>query len=94
MDTKISFVAYPIGETRVAAEILRPLAEMNDAMVSNINACVKEDDVLYHVGDLVMGFFENVVEFRARLHCKNIHLILGNHDSQYSKRSRWGSATV
>ena len=46
------------------------IAEMNDAMVSNINACVKEDDVLYHVGDLVMGLFENVWEFRARLHCK------------------------
>ena len=61
------------------------IAEMNDAMVSNINACVKEDDVLYHVGDLVMGFFENVAEFRARLHCKNIHLILGNHDHNIRK---------
>ena len=61
------------------------IEEMNDAMVSNINNCVKEDDVLYHVGDLVMGLFENVSEFRARLRCKNIHLVLGNHDHNIRK---------
>ena len=61
------------------------IAEMNDAMVANINGCVKADDVLYHVGDLVMGLFENVAEFRERLRCKNIHLILGNHDHNIRK---------
>lgn len=61
------------------------IADMNDAMVENINACVQPDDVLYHVGDLVMGLFENVSEFCNRLHCTNIHLILGNHDSNIRK---------
>lgn len=61
------------------------IEEMNDAMIHNINACVKSDDVLYHVGDLVMGLFENVSEFCNRLHCKNIHLILGNHDANIRK---------
>ena len=83
MDTKISFVVYPLGKQEWLPRF-ETIAEMNDAMVSDINACVKEDDVLYHV-DLVMGFFENVVEFRARLHCKNIHLILGIMITMFEK---------
>ena len=61
------------------------IADMNDAMVDSINACVKEDDVLYHVGDLVMGLFQNVSEFRQRLNCRTIHLVLGNHDHNIRK---------
>ena len=61
------------------------IADMNDAMVDSINAYVKEDDVLYHVGDLVMGLFENVTAFRERLLCRTIHLVLGNHDHNIRK---------
>ena len=61
------------------------IASMNDAMVDNINACVREEDVLYHVGDLAMGLFENITEFRQRLRCNTIHLVLGNHDYNIRK---------
>ena len=61
------------------------IADMNDAMVDSINAHVKEDAVLYHVGDLVMGLFENVTAFRERLRCRTIHLVLGNHDHNIRK---------
>ena len=56
------------------------LHEMNDTLVNNINSMVGEDDVLIHDGDWSFGGIENIWEFRKRIICKNIHLILGNHD--------------
>jgi calcineurin-like phosphoesterase family protein len=61
------------------------LEEMNDAIVNNINNLVKEDDILIHLGDWSFGGFENIEEFRNRIICKNIHLILGNHDHHIDK---------
>ena len=56
------------------------LEEHDETLVKNINACAKEDDILYILGDFSFGGLEYVWEFRKRLHCKNIHLIFGNHD--------------
>lgn len=56
------------------------IPEMNDALVAGINDMVGEDDVLYHLGDWSFGGHQFVDEFRHRIKCKNIHLILGNHD--------------
>lgn len=54
--------------------------EMNKALIENINKFVKEDDILYHLGDWAFGPKTNIVYFRNSIVCKNIHLILGNHD--------------
>ena len=56
------------------------LEKMNSAIVNNINEVVGQDDVLIHLGDWSFGGFEQIEEFYNRLICKNIHLILGNHD--------------
>lgn len=56
------------------------LDKMNSAIVNNINDTVGQDDILIHLGDWSFGGFENIEEFYNRLICKNIHLILGNHD--------------
>ena len=56
------------------------LDQMNAAIVNNINAQVGEDDILFHLGDWSFGGYENIEAFRNRIVCKNIHLILGNHD--------------
>lgn len=56
------------------------LNKMNDTIVNNINNMVGEDDILIHLGDWSFGGFDNIAEFRSRIVCKNIHLILGNHD--------------
>ena len=53
---------------------------MNDTIVNNINNMVGEDDILIHLGDWSFGGFEKIQEFRDRILCKNIHLVLGNHD--------------
>jgi calcineurin-like phosphoesterase family protein len=49
-------------------------------MVDNINAVVGENDILFHLGDWSFGGFEQIEIFRSQLICKNIHLVLGNHD--------------
>ena len=56
------------------------LEEMNELIVSNINKYVKEDDILYHLGDWSFGGIENIWEFRKQINCKNIYLVPGNHD--------------
>lgn len=52
----------------------------NYTLVSNINALVKHDDILYHLGDWSFGGHEQIKLFRDRLNCQEIHLIFGNHD--------------
>jgi calcineurin-like phosphoesterase family protein len=61
------------------------LDHMNDTLVNNINNMVGEDDILIHLGDFSFGGFEKIQEFRDRIVCKNIHLVLGNHDDHISR---------
>jgi calcineurin-like phosphoesterase family protein len=56
------------------------LEEMNRTIVDNINEVVGEDDILFHLGDWSFGGFEQIEKFRSQLVCKNIHIVLGNHD--------------
>jgi calcineurin-like phosphoesterase family protein len=58
----------------------KSLDQMNTQLVNNINEIVGENDILIHLGDWSFGGFENIAEFRNRIMCKNIHLVLGNHD--------------
>ena len=74
----------PIDHTRD----FNTIEEMNDVIVNNINNLVKKDDILIHLGDWSFGGFEKIVEFYDRVICKNIHLILGNHDHHIEKNER------
>lgn len=56
------------------------LEQMNYVIVDEINFVVKEDDILIHLGDWSLGGFDSIREFRKKIHCKNIYLVLGNHD--------------
>jgi calcineurin-like phosphoesterase family protein len=53
--------------------------EMNDALITNSNARVAKDDVVYFLGDFAMGQEKHVPNFFRRLN-GIWHLILGNHD--------------
>jgi calcineurin-like phosphoesterase family protein len=53
---------------------------MNDELVYCINGYVGQDDILIHLGDWSFGGFESIKAFRDRIVCKNVHLVLGNHD--------------
>ena len=58
----------------------KSLEHMNAHLVGNINELVGQDDILFHLGDWSFGGFEQIQKFRDQIVCKNIHLILGNHD--------------
>lgn len=66
----------PVSQTRDFAS----LEQMNSAIVNNINKVVGQSDALIHLGDWSFGGFEKIREFYDRLICKNIYLVLGNHD--------------
>lgn len=55
------------------------LDEMNDLIISNINSQVKEDDLLIQLGDFTFQGKENIAKYRAKINCKNIIAIRGNH---------------
>lgn len=56
------------------------LEEMNDIIIENINKVVKPNDTLWHLGDVAFSGDEMIQEFSDRVNCKNVNLILGNHD--------------
>jgi len=56
------------------------LTSMNDDIVKSINACVGKDDILFHLGDWAFGGKDQIHEFRQRIICDNVHLVVGNHD--------------
>lgn len=66
----------PVNSTRD----FQTLDEMGDAIVNNINSKVGQDDTLIHLGDVAFGGFDKLEQFLDRLICKNIYLVLGNHD--------------
>ena len=50
-------------------------------IIDNINQVVKEDDELYILGDVMLEDDEKGLYYFNRIKCHNIHIILGNHDS-------------
>ena len=75
-----NIVGSEISSWKSGYRDFKSLHEMNMALVDGINKYVKEDDVLYHLGDWSFGGVQNILKFRKYIVCKNIHLILGNHD--------------
>lgn len=65
-----SFIYEPRGFTTAI--------EMNEAIVERWNEVVKEEDTVYHLGDVLMGHYD--VNILKRLN-GNIFLVSGNHDS-------------
>lgn len=54
--------------------------EMNSTITDTINKYVKEDDILYHLGDFCFGGHVKTPLYRKSLIVKTIHTLRGNHD--------------
>lgn len=63
------------------------LEEHDEALINNINKVCKKGDIIYFIGDLAFGGKQNIYEIWKRLECKNIHLLLGNHDHHIRKNA-------
>ena len=57
------------------------IEEMNEVLISNWNNVVKEDDIVYVLGDFFMGALDSIEPIYNRLNGKVI-LIRGNHDTR------------
>ena len=73
----------PVNQTRD----FKNLGHMNSTIVNNINSQVRHNDVLFHLGDWSFGGFEQIKNFRDNIVCKNVHLILGNHDHHIERNA-------
>lgn len=58
---------------------------MNQSLVDNAWSVMGENDTLYHLGDAVMGNFEENIKFLAAMPGKKKYLIPGNHDKIFPK---------
>ena len=56
------------------------IESMNDTILDSINKYVKENDVLFILGDFHLGPNSELESLRNKINCKNIHFIFGNHD--------------
>lgn len=54
--------------------------EHDEAIIENWNKIVKPDDLIYHLGDVMLGDNEHGMECLKRLN-GTIWILLGNHDS-------------
>lgn len=64
------------------------LEDMEQALIGNINERVGRNDTLYILGDFSFGQAQRYSnKIRARIECKQVHLIRGNHDKSYDLES-------
>lgn len=70
--------------------------EHDNYQLGIVNASVKKDDILWHLGDFSFGGEARIAEFRKRINCETVHLVLGNHDHHIRKNAgvKYGFASV
>lgn len=62
----------------------KDILEMNQDLIEKWNATVNQEDIVYHLGDVMLG------DMHDGMYCLNqlkghIHIILGNHDTDARK---------
>jgi len=62
------------------------LDTMNADILRCINRVVQPDDTLYHLGDFAFGNKDEIPALRERINCRDVRLIIGNHDQHYVKK--------
>lgn len=55
--------------------------EMNENIIEKWNSLVKKDDIVYHLGDVVLEDLETGIKYLKRLN-GHIFIAIGNHDTE------------
>jgi len=74
---------FHLGHQNIIRYCGRPFqttGEMDAVILDRLNSSVKQNDVLYFLGDFCLGSADRVRHYRDRIRCRNIHVIEGNHD--------------
>lgn len=80
---------WHLGHNNIIKYCDRPFKntdEMDSVLINNVNEVAKPDDRVYNLGDV--GMFRDTDRLRAyrqRIVCKNVFVILGNHDQRNKK---------
>lgn len=77
-----------LGHGRILQYCNRPFADaqtQDSAIISRTNELVGPGDVLYHLGDIAWSSFDIRRGYLDRLVCRNVHLVIGNHDKRSPK---------
>jgi calcineurin-like phosphoesterase family protein len=75
-----------LGHANIIKHCRRPfdsVEAMDAAIIDRINARVRPEDCLYHLGDFSFRGGDPAA-YRARIRCKNMVLVLGNHDPTFA----------
>lgn len=78
-----------LGHANIINHCKRPFSsvdEMDERLISMWNARVQPNDTVYILGDLIFRSAAAPESYLSRLRGKK-HLILGNHDSAWTKKS-------
>lgn len=59
--------------------------EMDAHIIDSINIRVRQNDTLWVIGDFAMGGHHKIPDYRRRIICQNVHIVLGNHDPHLPK---------
>jgi len=73
------------------------ISRMNDHLIKQINDHVDKDDILWHLGDFCFckkNAESEARKYRDRINCKNIFLVMGNHDKKEIQKVFSGSYEV
>lgn len=65
----------------------KDVSHMNEMIVKAWNETVTPDDIVYYLGDMLMGRMQDGMPFPSRLN-GTIHLVAGNHDEK-ALRFQW-----
>jgi calcineurin-like phosphoesterase family protein len=89
---------WHLGHERIIDLCHRPfesVAQMNEEIIDNHNALVEDTDVVWMLGDMIMGDIEAGLKLVSRINGRK-HLICGNHDRPFAgattdprKRADW-----
>lgn len=70
---------------RLANRPWSSVAQMNSAIIANINDRVSATDSLYILGDFAFRCSQDeALVLRRRINCHHVHLVRGNHDRRWS----------
>ena len=58
------------------------VASMNEGLITNWNKVVRNQDIVFHLGDVTLGNFNQFNALIGRLHGK-IYIVPGNHDRNW-----------
>lgn len=84
-----------LGHTNIIDKCKRPfdtVTQHDNTILDNINERVSENDTLYHLGDFALphSYYKPnaarlvIQEYRNRINCRNVVLVMGNHDPHLS----------